>query len=106
MDHNIAWAAGLIEGEGCFTIVKNSKAKKKASAKLVVQMNDKDVLDRLYSVFNVGKIYYRPPRNTSKESWSWTVYKSSDLTLVADQIYPLMGTRRQRKIDEIKEFLQ
>jgi hypothetical protein len=46
----IAWAAGLFEGEG--TIVDST-----GSVQLRVKMTDLDVLERLLDVFGVGDIY-------------------------------------------------
>jgi hypothetical protein len=46
----IAWAAGLFEGEG--TIVDSA-----GPVQLRVKMTDLDVLERLLDVFGVGEIY-------------------------------------------------
>jgi hypothetical protein len=46
----IAWAAGLFEGEG--TIVDST-----GSVQLRVKMTNLDVLERLVDVFGVGEIY-------------------------------------------------
>lgn len=104
MDNRVAWAAGLIEGEGCFSLVKNYKAKGGKSGKLCVQMNDLDILERLQSIFNCGKIYYRKPRGNSKESWMWTVYRRDDLVRVATSVLPLLGKRRTEKVKEVLEY--
>lgn len=102
---NVAWAAGLIEGEGCLCVVRNSKAKNGKTAKLVVQMNDLDVLQRLQEVFKVGSIYYRPARKTSKESWAWTVYKAADVKYIITAIYDYLGARRKQKATELLEWI-
>jgi hypothetical protein len=47
---DIAWAAGLFEGEG--TIVDST-----GSVQLRVKMTDLDVLEKLFDVFGVGGIY-------------------------------------------------
>ncbi len=101
----IAWAAGLIEGEGCFCIVRNSKAKGKQSSKILVQMNDLDVLERLQSLFQVGKVYHRPPRGNSRESWCWTVYRADDILLVIEAVFPWLGIRRKQKATEVKNWI-
>lgn len=94
-----------MEGEACFTLVKNYKAKDGKTAKIVVQMNDLDVLENLKSVFDVGQIYYRKPRNNSKESWSWTVYKAADVSSVIHSVYDDLGVRRQQKAKELLDWI-
>jgi hypothetical protein len=105
-ESEIAWAAGVLEGEGCFTLVRNSKAKGGRSAKIVLQMNDLDVIQEVCTVFNfVGKIYRRPPRKTSKESWAWTVYKASDVAYVISEVLPWLGKRRTEKANELLDWI-
>lgn len=103
--NQVAWAAGVIEGEGCFTIVKNSKAKNGMSAKFVLQMNDKDIVDRLFGLFGLGKVYHRPSRGSSKESWAWTIYKVSELEKLIKLVLPWLGQRRASKANEILEWI-
>lgn len=105
MESEVAWASGLIEGEGCFTLVKNDKARLGKTAKIVVQMNDLDILQRLYSIFNVGKIYSRPARSNSKASWSWTVYRADDVKYVIIKTLPYLGKRRAEKANELLEWI-
>jgi hypothetical protein len=106
VEHKYAYAAGLLEGEGCFTLVKNYKAKRGMTPKLVVQMNDLDVLQTLACIYQCGRIYYRPPRKNSKESWSWTVYKASDLLRIIELFKPFAGQRRLKKLEEILAWMK
>lgn len=106
MGFETAWAAGLIEGEGTFALVKNSKAKHGKSAKIVVQMNDLDVLERLHNVFGLGRIYYRPPRGNSKESWAWTVYKATEVKDILGTLLPYLGNRRTAKANEVIDWIE
>ena len=47
----LAWAAGLFEGEGCFTVHKHCRG-----GTAVIKMSDKDVLDEFVSVVGIGKV--------------------------------------------------
>lgn len=106
-DPEIAWAAGVLEGEGCFTLVRNSKAKGGRSAKIVLQMNDLDVITNVRKVFDLkGKIYRRPPRGNSKESWTWTVYRASDVKEILWYVLPWLGKRRKEKAKELLDWIE
>lgn len=91
-----AWAAGILEGEGCFCVVEGKYPK------IVVQMNDQDIILRLQEVFKCGAIYRRPPRGTSKESWQWNVYRKKEVLTIIEQTKEWYGKRRSSKI---KEFM-
>lgn len=105
MSDQVAWAAGVIEGEGCFALVKNYKARLGKTAKITVQMNDLDIIERLQSIFEAGRIYYRPPRKTSKESWVWTVYKAADVLKIIKEVQPWLGSRRNNKAKELVDWI-
>lgn len=106
VESNLAWATGVLEGEGCFTLVKNSKAKGGQSAKIVLQMNDLDIVERVRAAFNnKGAVYQRPPRGNSKESWQWNVYKAADVKEIIYQILPLLGKRRTEKVYELLNWI-
>jgi hypothetical protein len=58
-DEEIAWAAGLFEGEGTFTWDYGR-------AQLRVKMTDLDVLEKLLDIWSVGKVY-GPYETNSKD---------------------------------------
>jgi len=102
----IAWAAGILEGEGCFTLVRNTKAKGGRSAKVVLQMNDLDVIEKVQSVFEgKGKVYRRPPKGSSKESWSWQVYRAADVKEITLSVLPWLCKRRTEKAHQILNWI-
>jgi hypothetical protein len=59
-EEEIAWAAGLFEGEGTFTWDYGR-------AQLRVKMTDLDVLEKLLDIWSVGKVY-GPYETNSKEA--------------------------------------
>lgn len=92
-DANIAWAAGLFEGEG--SIVPHRQARN--GVRLQVQMTDHDVLARLQQVLG-GKIYgpYRyaqPDGFDRKQSWIWTS-DGADVDAIMREMQPWLGERR------------
>jgi hypothetical protein len=94
----IAWAAGLFEGEGTITICGGS-------LHLRVQMTDLEVLERFCQIVGTGKIY--GPYTTQfkdgfnrKPRWTWVCYgplaRATYLTLS-----PWLSPRRLARGDEL-----
>lgn len=94
----IAWVAGLMEGEGSFLATKHG------SPFMTVQMNDKDVLEKLLVILGTAKLYgpYRHRRGESYDTphYRVTAYSSSAIGWMLT-IWPLMGVRRRAKITEV-----
>lgn len=85
---DIAWAAGLFEGEGCI-----SKGAQPHHIKLILRMTDKDVVERFRDLMG-GTIYERdlpPPR---KRIWSWYA-NGSEAATVLTRLMPHFGNRRR-----------
>ena len=93
---DIAWVAGMLEGEGCFFVSNNRCL---ASATIAVMSTDYDIILRLRSVTGTTNFVQTIRRNT--KYWK-TCYKLLISGNKAIQwmmtIYPLMGIRRQEKI--------
>jgi hypothetical protein len=88
----IAWLAGLLEGEGCFLFHHG--------ASVVLKMTDKDVVERAASLMGV-KVIARDPKNIKwKRTYDARVngYQAVAWMLT---IYSFMGERRKKKIIEI-----
>jgi|SRR5687768_327672 len=94
---DIAWASGLIEGEGCFQITKQSQLT------ITVGSVDFDIIQRLYHIFKMGHITHRTLMS-SKELYVWKVTKNKHVKEVLHLILPFMGKRRSSKIDELLTF--
>jgi hypothetical protein len=105
---NLAWVAGLFEGEGSFD-VKISKRKTYHNEYLRMQLSstDEDVIEKLYSYVGVGTVHgpYANCRNDGlerKSYWHWTVSGSKALIL-AQKLLPFLGKRRTEKLEELLE---
>jgi hypothetical protein len=100
-DLKLGWVAGLIEGEGSFT-VKKSKRKNGYSCQpqLRVSMTDEDVVRKLASLIPVGNVLKVGRRTKAgKEVWMWTLSKSQALIDPMIVLRPLMGKRRRERND-------
>lgn len=95
---DIAWAAGLIEGEGCFTLHSDMKR-----PYFLLDMTDKDVLERFQEVFpntNLRGPYKHKNKEHHKPRWRVDAYGDA-CVYIMQSVYPYMFTRRKEKIDEL-----
>jgi len=93
---DIGWLAGIIEGEGCFYI---SRQYTNPSFRIQVNMTDKDVIEKLQRITNLGNLYVDNHKG-KKTSYIWIVSRAPDVVALMMTLYPLMGERRQKKIRE------
>lgn len=99
----IAWAAGLFEGEGC--IYKAVMKKKYIYIRLNVTSTDLDVLQKFHSIVRYGKIYNKTVQAHCKPAYAWQLQKSSDQIDEVKNIImlfePYLGRRRRAKAVEL-----
>lgn len=113
-EHNlmVAWAAGILEGEGCFSIFhrKNAKWDHKSVA-IHCEMTDQDTILKLSKVFNVGTVNERPnlkkrvDGSQRKTTWIWSVQNHKDIQLVLYSILEFLGERRTTKALDLLEYI-
>ena len=68
--HDLAWAAGFIDGEGCIRASYNGA--KIRYLYLTVGQKNRPLVDKLIGIFGVGSIHHSPARPTSSEAHVWT----------------------------------
>lgn len=97
----IAWLAGLLEGEGCFRL---RRAAGRARGNLDVQLNmtDEDVVRRAHAVSRLGTCHgpYQQSGNR-KPYWVWKVSGNDDAEALMEALLPWMGARRAEQIKSI-----
>lgn len=94
-----AWAAGLFEGEGCFStgVYKNTR-----SFKAQLAMTDRDVVERFHKILGLGLLRFKPPYQPHhKIQYTWTVSGFEDTQAVMAALWPWLGVRRRARIREI-----
>lgn len=99
----IAWAAGLFEGEGCVARqphhkVNGSGTYDYVSYVLKVAMTDEDVIHKLQRVLG-GKVYTRKTVPDRKQAWTWQLAQESEVLRIARLFRPHMGLRRGADLD-------
>jgi hypothetical protein len=107
----IAWIAGLLEGEGSFGIDRRSEKRYKNSKAppspfIKIAMVDEDVIARLSVLLD--KPYYVPSRLTvkGKKVFQLHIGEKKKVLWILQRIRPYMGVRRGEKIDECLDLLR
>lgn len=96
-DVEIAWAAGLIEGEGCFTLHS------KRHPYFLLDMCDLDVLEKFNKIFpqtNLRGPYVDIKRPDHKTRYRVDAFGPKCIEIM-DAVYPYMGSRRKDKINAL-----
>ena len=102
----IAWLAGLLEGEGCF-IMHHVKWKDKVYLQPIIALasTDKDVVDHAAELFNSRTSKIRERGKHGAIDAKKTLYRAtcSGATAIGwmQTVFVLMGSRRKGKIKEI-----
>lgn len=99
--NDLAWAAGIFDGEGCFTIRRNkpTPTSKHVSvihtAVSVVGMTHRPTIERLHHLFEVGNVTVELPRKKNhKPQWKWYV-NGPQACWVAAAMYPWLITKKE-----------
>ena len=103
---SIAWAAGVLEGEGCFGLYRAGKIlvctgeRKRSTHRVSCQMTDRDIVERVANVFKVGTITTYAMQPPYKRRWIWTA-STAQARKVMQRVLPYMGKRRTAKIQSL-----
>ena len=94
----VAWAAGLFEGEGCFTISARYPRVK-------LNSTDEDVLRRFHDTVGVGQVRVDDSLRGRgyKRQWEWYVGNREGVKVVIDLLWPWLGQRRRARAAQLLE---
>lgn len=95
MTTDLAWAVGLFEGEGCVAALPNERIR------LIVTNTDRDTLERFEGVVHCGHIIPQTEREGWKSQWQWVLYTQDEVTMLLDDMWPLLGERRRARALEL-----
>lgn len=101
-DLEIAWAAGLIEGEGCFTLHS------KYHPYFILDMCDLDTLEKFQGIFPFSNLRgpytdVRKGHAHYKPRYRVDAFGPKAIEIMK-AVFPFMGKRRQEKITELLEI--
>jgi len=86
---DIAWVAGLVEGEGCFS-------RTSSGIRLAITMTDRDVLERL-AAYWAASIQPKAPAPRRKPAYTITLHGARAAAWMMT-LYPLLLSRRQARV--------
>lgn len=98
-DTQIAWLAGLFEGEGCICL-------RPGGTRLTIEMTDEDIINRVAELTGLGSVIRLEKRKQKggkpnhKDSWKWYIGYREDVKNVLVAIYPYLGIRRRIAADK------
>jgi hypothetical protein len=94
IDREIAYVAGLLEGEGCFDINRG------VSPRIRMETCDEDVALYLQHLIGTGTITRRRGKKAvHRDSFVYQLSKHHEVQEVLRVIYPMMSDRRRLAID-------
>ena len=102
-----AWAAGVLEGEGCFSIHRRNDRSNTLNTAIHCEMTDEDVVVRLRDIFEVGSVNIRAnvsgrnDHRRRKATWIWSAQSKRDVLEVILRVLPYLGERRKAKAKEL-----
>lgn len=98
----LAWAAGLFEGEGCFYL-RRATGKRSVHLGACLAMADEEIVRRFSEVVGVGvvaKNQRRLQRPHHSVTWRWQA-NGPAVSIVYELLGPWLGTRRRTRYAEI-----
>ena len=96
---DLAFAAGLFEGEGWFTLSRS----KKPYPIMAIDQNDREPLDRFVRAMDLGHVNgpYGPYGVEKQPSFRWQVSGSEQVRRASSLIYEWLSTRRRNRPEEV-----
>jgi hypothetical protein len=99
----IAWLAGLLEGEGCFSVTQRLEHNRLTTrVSVVLVMTDEDVVYRAQALTGLGRLYYdaRDKVPNNKPVYIWRVAVVAEVVPLLQCLLPYMGHRRTARINQ------
>lgn len=97
---DIAWVAGLFEGEGCITISRNNNPTNNLYPRIWLAMVDKDIIARLDIIVGAGTIYTSYLKSGKRE-YKWGLHSKPEIIEFIATVWPYLGERRRAKAIEL-----
>lgn len=103
-EQEVAWAAGLFEGEGCFIFVTSRRdGRVWTYLNVGLGMTDRDVVERFRVIMGVGSISFESRKHaTHKDMHNWQVSNRRDVAIAVALLEPFLGERRTARLNEIR----
>jgi hypothetical protein len=98
---DLHWAAGFLEGEGCFTISRINKGADKNSfrARVVVGQKDREPLEKLQRILG-GAICFSPAPSRKNPIYCWQVGGPQAIAVMMT-FWTLLSGKRRTQIEAV-----
>lgn len=97
---NMAWAAGLFEGEGSIILDKGEGRRLYATPRMQMNTTDEDVALRIQKILG-GRVSPCPQKPPRKHQWRWAIQGYEVVTYLHSQFSPWLGHRRNQRFREV-----
>ena len=94
VEEQLAWAAGLFEGEGWFTTSSGYPL-------AAIRSTDRDVIERFRDVMGRGSVWPVYKGEGKKKQWHWQVSGYAGVQRLVDLIGPWLGERRRQQFERV-----
>lgn len=98
-EKDMYWLAGLLEGEGSFLKAAPS-ARSSTQIVISLQMTDRDIIEKVADLFGTSCVKGSAPLKSHWKQCYTTRVKGSKAAEIMRLLYPFMGERRKRQIEE------
>ena len=99
-DIEVAWLAGILEGEGSFHLMPSG------SARISIAMTDKDVIEKIHRLLPKSRMYGPVKHARRKPIYVINLNISSAVEETCRLILPHMGIRRAQRISEVLAYVE
>lgn len=98
---DIAWIAGLFEGEGCIHIPSQ-----RHGVSVRLKMADRDVVEALHALFPCPKIrVVKPHQPHHKYQYEWCLTNGERIVRFLEIVLPFLKERRSKKAHELIAYI-
>src|SRR5512139_2512718 len=90
----LAWAAGLFEGEGWFSTMRGRPV-------ACISMTDRDVIERFRDVVGWGNVYSVNKGEGHKRQWRCGINGQEKVRRFGELVGPWLGARRREQLERV-----
>lgn len=98
---DLAWAAGLFDGEGSTSTLK-AQRDKHIYLRASVAQKDRRVLDKFQKIVDCGKVYSQK----SRIMHSWDCYRQDEVYSFLELLWPYISEQKREQIFLAKERIK
>lgn len=106
-DTDVAWAAGLFEGEGSIEV--NREPLSRTGVRLHLNTTDLDVLEHFAEVVGCGRVREVTAPSIVKPHWktcwAWQIARADECSRLLREWLPYLGSRRSARAQEALDLL-